>query len=69
MQATFIQEGRSIDHTPSGEVAAGLVVLTGSLVGIAKRLIAANVLGALALEGVFDVVQAAIAFTAGDAVY
>lgn len=70
MQATFVQEGLSIDHTPAADIVAGDVVLVGtSLVGIAKRGITALKLGAIALTGVFDVVQAAVAFTAGDAVY
>jgi len=68
-QARFVQEGLSIDHTPALDVLGGDVVIIGSLVGIAKRGIAADVLGAIALTGVFDVVQAAVVFTAGDAVY
>jgi len=68
-QGRFISAGDSIDHTPAGNVAAGAVVVVGSLVGIAKVAIAAAVLGALAVRGIFDVVQAAVAFTAGDAVY
>lgn len=69
MQATFVQEGLSIDHTPALDVVGGDVVIIGSLVGIAKRAITALKLGAIALTGVFDVVQAAVVFTAGDAVY
>lgn len=52
--ATFVQDGRTIDHTPSSAVAAGDVVVQGELVGVAKVPIAANALGALAVEGVFD---------------
>ena len=68
-QATFVQEGRRIDHTPVSAVVAGQVVVQGPLVGIANVPIAAGVLGSLAVEGVFDVVQGAVTFTAGQAVY
>jgi predicted RecA/RadA family phage recombinase len=69
MQATFVQEGRSVDYTPGGDVAAGQVVILAALVGIAKLAIAAGKLGSLAVEGVFDVVQAAVVFAVGGAVY
>jgi predicted RecA/RadA family phage recombinase len=68
-QATFVQDGRSIDHTPVSAVVAGQVVVQGPLVGIAKGAIAAGALGALAVEGVFDIVQAAVTFAVGQAVY
>jgi hypothetical protein len=45
------------------------VVVQGTLVGIARMPIAANILGSLAVRGLFDVVKAAVAFTAGAAVY
>lgn len=63
------QAGRSVDYTPSSAVAAGQVVVQGSLVGIAEIPIAANVLGALAVEGVFDIVKVNGTITAGAAVY
>ena len=53
-QATFVQDGCAIDYTPGAAVAAGDVVVQGDLIGVAKRPIAANELGALAVEGVFD---------------
>lgn len=53
-QATFVQDGCAIDYTPSSAVAAGDVVVQGDLVGVAKRPIAANELGSLSVEGVFD---------------
>lgn len=69
-RARFISPGNSIDHTPGSAVAAGDVVLTGSnLIGIAQNPIAAGVPGALAVQGIFDVVKDSSAFTAGDAVY
>lgn len=68
-QAIFVHQGRSIDYTPSSAVAAGAVVVQGSLVGVAERSIAANALGALSVAGVFDLAHAADAVTAGAAVY
>lgn len=68
-KAIFIQDGGSIDHTPGSAVAAGDVVVQGTLVGVARTPIASGVLGSLALRGVFDVAKAAVAFTAGAAVY
>lgn len=70
MQARFIQQGAMIDHTPSASVAAGDVVAIGSqLVGIAKSDIAADTLGALATEGVFDIVKDGSEISAGDPLY
>lgn len=54
MGAVYIQEGKAIDYTPSGDVDAGDVVVQGSLVGVAKMPIKANELGALHVEGVFE---------------
>ena len=56
--ATFIHNGSAIDYTPGSAVAAGAVVVQGELVGVAKLPIAANVPGALAVTGVFDVPKA-----------
>lgn len=70
--AVFVQEGASIDYTPAADVAAGDVVVQGNLVGIAKLDIPANTLGALAVEGVFDVPKAtgaSTAIAAGKTVY
>jgi predicted RecA/RadA family phage recombinase len=50
---TFLQEGDSVDYTPSAAVSAGEVVVQGDLVGVAKKDIAADELGALAVAGVF----------------
>lgn len=71
---TFVQEGASIDHTPEPEsaVAAGDVVVQGDLVGVAKVPIAAEKLGALAVQGVFDFPKgtgSASAIAAGKKVY
>ena len=52
-QAEFIQDGDVIDYTPASDVAAGTVVVRDDLVGVTKRDIKANTLGALAVSGVF----------------
>ena len=33
-QATFIQDGKYVDHTPVGALASGDVVVQGDLVGV-----------------------------------
>jgi len=45
--AQFIHDGKSIDYTPTADVAAGDVVVQNDLLGVAKLDIAANALGAL----------------------
>ena len=67
--ATFIHDGNAIDYTPGSAVAAGDVVVQNNLVGIAKQPIAADALGALAIEGVFDMAKAAVEIEAGKPVY
>lgn len=71
-QAQFVQEGDAIDYTPGADVAAGVVVVLSDLVGVTKRDIKANVLGALAVTGVFDVAKAGgggVTFAIGNKVY
>ena len=51
--ADFIHDGDAIDYTPSSAVTGGDVVVLGTLVGVAKKDIAANALGALHVKGVF----------------
>ncbi len=70
--ATFVQEGASIDYTPGSAVSAGDVIVQEDLVGVAKLDIAANALGALATEGVFDFPKATTsgsAISAGEECY
>ena len=57
--ATFVSDGRSMDYTPGSAVTAGDVIEQNALIGIAKKDIAANSLGALALDGIFDVTKKA----------
>ena len=52
--ANYVQDGDSIDYTPSADVAAGAVVVQTDLVGVAKRAIPANTPGSLVVSGVFD---------------
>ena len=52
--ASYVQDGDLLDHTPAAAVGAGDVVVIGSLIGVAPRAIAANSLGALAVEGVWE---------------
>ena len=70
--ATYVHEGRAVDYTPSSAVTAGDVIVQGELVGVAKKDIAANVLGALSIEGVFDFAKSTAstsAITAGAKLY
>ena len=70
--ATYVQDDRAIDYTPTTAVAAGQVVVQGGLVGVAKEPIPANTLGALAIRGVFDFLKATTAgsgLAAGTQVY
>ena len=53
-QVIFIHDGGSIDHIPVADVQPGDVVVQGELVGVAKLGIKAGMLGALAVQGVFD---------------
>lgn len=52
--AVFIHDGNSIDYTPENDVASGDVIVQSDLVGVAKRPVPANTLGALCVAGVFD---------------
>lgn len=57
--ADYVQGDCLIDHTPSSAVAAGGVVVLNDLVTVAPRPIAANALGAVAIEGVWSMPKAA----------
>ena len=68
----FIHDGKAIDYTPGSAVSAGDVIVQGDLIGVAKLDIAASALGALAIDGVFDLPKATgggTAITAGAKVY
>lgn len=72
MSATKKSEGLRIDYTPASAVASGDVVVIGDIVAVATEPIAANVLGAVDVEGVFTLPKAttsASAITAGAKLY
>jgi len=50
--ASYRSDGDKLDYTPSSAVAAGDVIVLGSLVTMADRPIAANELGAVLTNGV-----------------
>jgi predicted RecA/RadA family phage recombinase len=51
--ATFVQEGETIDYTPTVAVAAGAVVVMGTVgVGVVPVALAANEKGSLVVDGV-----------------
>jgi len=56
MGALKVQDGSGItmDYTPGSAVTAGDVVATSNIVGVANRDIAANELGVLDLDGIYD---------------
>ena len=68
-QATFIQEGKQVDYTPSSAVAAGDVVIDNGFKGFAARAIAANAGGALLVSGVVDLAHDAVQKEIGDVVF
>lgn len=71
-EASFVQRGDTIDYTPGANVAAGTVVVQNDLVGITTREIQAGELGAIAVEGVFDVAKEAgggVTFAVGSLAY
>lgn len=67
--ATFRQYGDTIDHTPGSAVTAGDVIVKGNMVTIAPVDIAANVLGAVATRGVFNVPKDNSDVSIGDTLY
>jgi len=69
-QATYVHGGCAVDYTPGTAVAAGDVVVQGDLVGVVKRPIAANELGAVEVAGVFDFAKnTGVAYSIGTILY
>jgi len=62
--------GLCFDYTPSGALAAGDVVIDGTLFGIAEVAIPASTVGSLATDGVFAMAKATsvVTFAIGDLV-
>jgi len=56
--ATPVDYYRAVAYTPGSDVAAGDVVVAGSLVGVAELAIASGATGDLTVEGVFVVPKA-----------
>jgi predicted RecA/RadA family phage recombinase len=67
--ASYVQGDCLLDYTPSAAVAAGDVVVLNDLVTVAPVAIAANKLGAVAVEGVFELPKASGAIGQGAIVY
>lgn len=68
-QAKFVHEGLRIDYTPGSAVVAGQVVVQGDLIGVSPEPIAANALGALIIEGVFEFAKASGTIAVGVLLY
>jgi predicted RecA/RadA family phage recombinase len=51
--AIFAQDDDYVDYTPTSDVPAGAVIVQGNMVGVTRKPIPANTLGALAVVGVF----------------
>jgi predicted RecA/RadA family phage recombinase len=72
MNAIRVSDGRKIKYTPAAAVEAGAIVDLGELLGVAELAIGAGALGALAIEGEFNVVKSGSTgpvFAVGDAVF
>ena len=72
MNAIRVQEGKKIDYTPAAAVVSGAIVDLGDILGVAVRSIAASAVGALEIEGVFDLIKDGTSgpiFAIGDAVF
>lgn len=67
MTRLFVQRGGVIDYTAGSDIAAGQVVVMGHTLGIALTDIASGSLGAVAIEGVYELpkVSAAV-FAVGE---
>jgi predicted RecA/RadA family phage recombinase len=68
----FLHHGNAVDYKPVADVAAGDVVVLNDLVGVANSPIKANILGSLAVAGVFEFPKTAgagTAITAGTKLY
>jgi predicted RecA/RadA family phage recombinase len=70
-EAVFVQKGDAIDITAGANIAAGeIVIIGGTLIGVAERAIANGDVGSVSVEGVYDVAkEAALAISLGDIVY
>jgi predicted RecA/RadA family phage recombinase len=70
MDAIFRKEGQSLDYTPVSAVSAGdVIALQNNFYGIAKLDIAANELGALAVNGIYQMAKPAGVINFGAILY
>lgn len=70
MATNFVQEGKTLNYTPSGaDVASGDFVLIGVIGGVAKTDIADGKTGAVHISGVYSVAKASGAVTQGALLY
>lgn len=67
--ATMWSDDGAIDYTPTAAVTGGDVVVLGSIVAVAVDDIAANVKGAVVIDGIFKVPKITGAITVGSKVY
>lgn len=69
-EAIFVKKGGARNYTPGADVAAGdVVVLASILIAVAREPILSGVLGTVHTDGIYDVLQAAMTFADGQAVY
>jgi len=70
MATNYIQEGKSLNYTPSGaDVASGDFLVIGAIGAVAKTDIADGKTGAVHICGVFSVAKASGAITQGAKLY
>ena len=70
MATNFVQEGKALNHTPSGSsLASGDFLLLGAIGAVATTDIADGKTGAVHISGVFSVVKASGAVTQGQKLY
>ena len=55
--AKYVQRPDTIDFIPNRNIDAGEIVKLGDLIGITKIAVPAGTIGALSIEGIFDVVK------------
>ena len=70
MATNYVQEGKTLDYTPSGaDVASGDFVVIGTIGAVAKTAIADGKTGAVHISGVFSIAKASGAVTQGAKLY
>lgn len=55
--AKYVQRPDTIDFIPNRNIDAGEIVKLGDLIGITKIAVPAGTIGALSIEGIFDVIK------------